>query len=75
MSEKPDYVPAHKLPVWLSSEDVLRAIRELAYNGADKAVCWDMTQAIYRLVESDKGIPIYASRDATDDVLGKPDGS
>lgn len=48
---KPNYVPVHKLPTWLSSEDVLAAIRALADDGADKAVCWDMTQAIYRLVE------------------------
>lgn len=46
----PDFVPVHKLPAWLSSEDVLQAIRDLAESGADKAVCWDMTQAVYRLV-------------------------
>lgn len=69
--DKPDYVPAHRLPTWLSSEDVLGVIRELAEQGADKAVCWDMTQAVYRLVlAADPGIPIYRSRDATDDVLG-----
>lgn len=51
MATKPDFVPAHRLPAWLSSEDVLFAIRTLAEGGADKAVCWDMTQAVYRLVE------------------------
>jgi len=52
MDGKPDFVPTHKLPTWLSSEDVLQAIRELADQGADKAVCWDMTQAIYKLVNA-----------------------
>lgn len=51
MSEKPDHVPAHKMPCWLSSEDVKAEITKLAEAGADKAVCWDMMQAIYRLAE------------------------
>jgi hypothetical protein len=46
---KPAYVPPHKLPCWLSSEDVKAEIMKLAENGADKAVCWDMMQAVYRL--------------------------
>lgn len=49
--EKPAYVPAHKLPCWLSSEDVKAEIMKLAENGADKAVCWDMMQAVYRLAD------------------------
>lgn len=49
---KPDYVPSHYPPVWLSSEDVREAIFELASNGADKAVCWDMMMAWRRLVEA-----------------------
>lgn len=48
---KPDYIPAHKLPVWLSSAEVHDAIRELAEQGMDKAACWDFTQVIYRLTE------------------------
>jgi hypothetical protein len=38
---EPSYLPAHKLPCWLSSEA-----------GADKAVCWDMMQAVYRLASA-----------------------
>lgn len=49
MSEQPSYVPAHKPPCWLSSEDVKAEIVKLAEAGADKAFCWDMMQAIYRL--------------------------
>ncbi|MGJ3630152.1 hypothetical protein AB5I41_31140 [Sphingomonas sp. MMS24-JH45] len=37
---KPDFVPAHKQPFWLSSEDVHAAIRALAEAGVDKAACW-----------------------------------
>ncbi|WP_156353183.1 MULTISPECIES: hypothetical protein [unclassified Sphingomonas] len=48
---KPDFIPMHKLPCWLSSEDVKAEIFKLANEGADKAVCWDLLQAIYRLVE------------------------
>jgi len=48
---KPAFVPAHKMPVWLSSEDVKATIIELADAGVDKAACWDFMQAIYRLVE------------------------
>jgi len=48
---QPAYRPAHRGPVWLSSEDVLEAIRGLAKTGVDKASCWDFTQAVYRLVE------------------------
>ncbi|MGJ3630173.1 hypothetical protein AB5I41_31255 [Sphingomonas sp. MMS24-JH45] len=49
---KPDFVPAHKQPFWLSSEDVHAAIRALAEAGVDKAACWDFTQAIYLLAPS-----------------------
>lgn len=51
MRERPNYIPAHKMPRWLSSEDVKAEIIKLAEAGADKAVCWDMMQAIYRLVD------------------------
>ena len=51
MSAPPIYVPAHKLPTSISSDAVHEEIRNLAKTGADKAFCWDMTQAIYRLVE------------------------
>jgi hypothetical protein len=51
VAEKPDYLPVHKQPCWLSSEDVKAEIVKLAEAGADKAVCWDMQQAIYRLAE------------------------
>jgi hypothetical protein len=48
---RPSYLPAHKQPCWLSSEDVKAEIMKLAENGADKAVCWDMMQAVYRLAD------------------------
>lgn len=48
---KPDHIPAHKQPCWLSSEDVKAAIFTLANTGTDKAACWDFMQAIYRLAE------------------------
>jgi hypothetical protein len=46
---KPDHVPAHKLPAWISSADLHDEIRRLADGGTDKAACWDFTQAVYRL--------------------------
>lgn len=48
----PRFIPAHKMPAWLSSEDVKEEIVKLAQAGADKAVCWDMMQAIYRLTSA-----------------------
>ena len=45
----PADTPPHKVPVWLSSADVLEAINELARRGVDKAACWDFSQAIYAL--------------------------
>jgi hypothetical protein len=49
--DRPSYVPPHKQPAWLSSEDVKAEIVKLAEAGADKALCWDMMQAVYRLAE------------------------
>lgn len=49
--DKPDYVPAHALPAWLSSEDVLAMIRDFADAGVDKAVCWDMTQTVHEMAK------------------------
>lgn len=43
---KPRYIPAHASPVWLSSAEVITAIRELALAGADKAFCWDMYEKV-----------------------------
>lgn len=54
MAGQPGYVPPHKLPCWLSSEDVKAEIMKLAEAGADKAVCWDMMQAVYRLAEKSR---------------------
>ena len=48
---KPDFIPPHKVPCWLSSDDVKAEIVALAEAGADKAVCWDMMQAIDRLAQ------------------------
>lgn len=54
---QPRHLPPHKLPCWLSSEDVKAEIVKLAEAGADKAVCWDMMQAIYRLAAAAERIP------------------
>ena len=51
MASKPDYVPTHKLPCWLSSEDLKEEIRKLAESGTDKAACWDFIQVVYKLAE------------------------
>ncbi len=50
-NEKPNYVPVHRLPVWLSSEDDRDAIIKLAEAGVDKAACWDFQHAIHMLCE------------------------
>lgn len=49
LASQPDYVPPHRAPCWLSSEDVKDAIRALADEGTNKAACWDFMQAIYQL--------------------------
>ena len=56
MVAQPGYVPPHKLPGWLSSEDVKAEIMKLAEAGADKAVCWDMMQAVYRLADASRAL-------------------
>ncbi len=55
MNKQPSFVPAHKVPCWLSSEDVKAEIVRLGEAGVDKAACWDFMQAIYRLVERTRG--------------------
>lgn len=47
--DRPDYDPIQRRACWLSSEDVKAEIVALAEGGADKAVCWDMMQAMERL--------------------------
>jgi hypothetical protein len=57
---EPTYVPVHRVPVWLSSEDVRQAISEVvAQIGSDdaKAFGWDMMCAITAL-SSRAGHPI-----------------
>jgi len=62
MSARPTYTPAHRLPAWLSSEDVKAAIaRVVEARGEDaKAVAWDLLQEINLMVDAPQ------HREATD---------
>jgi hypothetical protein len=54
MTDKPEYVPVHVPPVWLSQADVERTIEEVVNKRgetSDKAVGWDILIAIKALAE------------------------
>lgn len=54
---KPDYIPPHQSPAWLSSEAVQAAIREVAAERntvAAKAICWDLSIKI-KLLTAEAG--------------------
>ena len=54
MSERPDFVPVHRTPVWLSQSDVEAAIKDVINRrgGTAKAVGWDVLAAITELART-----------------------
>lgn len=49
-TNQPAYVPAHRAPVWLSSDDVRRTIMALGDRpGVCKATLWDVLVAVGKM--------------------------
>lgn len=56
--DKPDYAPPTKQAVWLSSADVIDAIRRVGMareSDTARATCWDVKHEIYKLIEASHG--------------------
>jgi hypothetical protein len=51
--EKPDYPPAHRIPAWVSTEDVLNLLNELAMETPDDdsrvALIWRISMRVKQL--------------------------